>query len=53
MARCIAHKRDLVEQDEFDTGSRQLLNLGHTIGHGASRPAPAISWPTARPWPSA
>ena len=34
VARCIAHKRDLVEQDEFDTGSRQLLNLGHTIGHG-------------------
>ena len=33
-ARCIAHKRDLVEQDEFDTGARQLLNLGHTIGHG-------------------
>lgn len=34
VARCIAHKRDLVEQDEFDTGARQLLNLGHTIGHG-------------------
>lgn len=33
-ARCIAQKRDLVEQDEFDTGARQLLNLGHTIGHG-------------------
>ncbi len=23
-----------MEQDEFDTGARQLLNLGHTIGHG-------------------
>ena len=34
VARCIAQKRDLVEQDEFDTGARQLLNLGHTIGHG-------------------
>lgn len=34
VARCIAMKRDLVEQDEFDTGARQLLNLGHTIGHG-------------------
>lgn len=33
-ARCIAQKRDLVEKDEFDTGARQLLNLGHTIGHG-------------------
>lgn len=34
VARCIAMKRDLVEQDEFDTGARQLLNLGHTLGHG-------------------
>lgn len=33
VARCVAQKRDLVEQDERDTGSRQLLNLGHTIGH--------------------
>ena len=34
VARCVARKRDLVEQDEFDTGARQLLNLGHTVGHG-------------------
>ncbi|MBS6164861.1 3-dehydroquinate synthase [Evtepia gabavorous] len=34
VARCVAQKRDLVEQDEFDTGARQLLNLGHTLGHG-------------------
>ena len=34
VARCVAEKRDLVEQDEFDTGARQLLNLGHTLGHG-------------------
>ena len=33
VARCVAQKRDLVEQDEFDTGARQLLNLGHTLGH--------------------
>ena len=26
-------KRDLVAADEFDRGSRQLLNLGHTFGH--------------------
>ena len=31
--RCIDIKRDLVEEDEFDIGSRQLLNLGHTFGH--------------------
>ena len=30
---CIAMKRDVVEEDEFDTGARQMLNLGHTFGH--------------------
>lgn len=30
---CISMKRDVVEQDEFDTGLRQMLNLGHTFGH--------------------
>lgn len=34
IARCVAHKRDVVAQDEYDTGSRMKLNLGHTIGHG-------------------
>ena len=33
IARCVGYKRDAVEQDERDTGARQLLNLGHTIGH--------------------
>ncbi len=33
IARCVAHKRDVVNTDEFDRGTRQLLNLGHTIGH--------------------
>ena len=33
IARCVANKRDIVESDEFDTGCRQLLNLGHTVGH--------------------
>lgn len=31
--RCIDLKRQLVEKDPFDKGDRQLLNLGHTIGH--------------------
>ena len=31
---CVRIKRDIVSQDEFDTGLRQLLNYGHTIGHG-------------------
>ncbi len=30
---CIAMKRAVVEEDEFDTGARQMLNLGHTFGH--------------------
>lgn len=35
IARCVAHKRDIVASDEFDRGLRQLLNLGHTFGHAA------------------
>ena len=31
--RCVEMKRDIVAEDEFDTGERQLLNLGHTFGH--------------------
>ena len=32
--RCIAHKRAVVEADEFETnGYRAILNFGHTIGH--------------------
>ena len=31
--RCIELKRDVVEADEFDTGVRQKLNFGHTVGH--------------------
>ncbi len=31
--RCVSIKADIVSEDEFDTGKRQLLNFGHTIGH--------------------
>ncbi len=34
VATCVKMKRDIVAQDEFDLGVRQLLNLGHTVGHG-------------------
>ena len=34
IARCVELKRNVVTEDEFDTGARQKLNLGHTIGHG-------------------
>lgn len=33
ITRCVELKRDVVTEDEFDTGARQKLNLGHTIGH--------------------
>lgn len=37
IARCVELKKDTVMQDEFDRGTRMLLNLGHTIGHGIER----------------
>lgn len=33
VTQCVDMKRAIVEDDEFDTGRRQLLNLGHTLGH--------------------
>lgn len=31
--RCVEIKRDIVQNDEFEKGQRQLLNFGHTLGH--------------------
>lgn len=31
--RCCYIKAKVIEKDEFDTGYRNLLNFGHTIGH--------------------
>lgn len=33
ISECVKMKRDIVKSDEFDTGKRMLLNLGHTLGH--------------------
>ena len=33
IAECVKIKRDIVEADEYESGKRMLLNLGHTIGH--------------------
>lgn len=33
IVRCVSIKRDVVENDEFDTGERMILNFGHTLGH--------------------
>ncbi len=35
--RCVRLKAGLVEADELDTGARQLLNFGHTVGHAVER----------------
>ena len=37
IARCVEIKRDVVSQDEHDTGLRQILNFGHTFGHGIEK----------------
>ena len=39
ITRCVELKRDVVMQDEFDTGARMRLNLGHTMGHGVETAA--------------
>ena len=33
IARCVDIKRKVVEDDQFDTGRRMLLNFGHTLAH--------------------
>lgn len=35
--RCVSIKKSIVEADEFDRGMRQILNFGHTIGHGIEK----------------
>ena len=37
IARCVENKAQVVNADEYDKGSRQLLNLGHTVGHAIEK----------------
>lgn len=39
VAESVQIKADYVANDEFDTGVRRYLNLGHTIGHAIERSA--------------
>lgn len=34
---CCKIKKEVVENDEKDTGERMILNFGHTIGHGIEK----------------
>lgn len=37
ISTCVKIKANIVHRDEFDTGERQLLNFGHTIGHAIEK----------------
>ena len=37
IALCVDYKRKIVEQDEFESGLRRLLNLGHTSAHAIEK----------------
>ncbi len=39
VAESVQIKAEYVAEDEFDTGARRFLNLGHTIGHAIERSA--------------
>lgn len=34
---CVNIKKQIVENDEFDTGERMILNFGHTFGHAVEK----------------
>ena len=34
---CVDYKKRIVEEDEFESGNRKLLNLGHTTAHGIEK----------------
>lgn len=37
VALCVDYKRKIVEADEYESGVRKLLNLGHTPAHGIEK----------------
>lgn len=37
LVRCVACKKEFVEEDTKDTGKRMILNFGHTFGHALEK----------------
>lgn len=37
VSRCVELKKQLVEEDEKDSGIRMILNFGHTLGHAIEK----------------
>ena len=37
ISRCVGIKGQIVSNDEFDKGERNLLNFGHTVGHAIEK----------------
>lgn len=37
ISECVSIKRDVVQNDECDTGERMILNFGHTFGHAIEK----------------
>lgn len=37
ISECVNIKKQIVENDEFDTGERMILNFGHTFGHAVEK----------------
>ncbi len=37
ISECVSIKRDVVQNDELDTGERMILNFGHTFGHAIEK----------------
>ncbi len=37
IARCVSIKKEIIKDDEYDNGRRQLLNFGHTLAHSMEK----------------
>ena len=37
VSRCVEIKSDIVREDEFENGTRKMLNFGHTVGHAVEK----------------